>query len=149
MLSMPKYNSSGFYLNKQKYSMFSFFFNEIGSRSCSIFMGSTTNHETSISYAILSCSLLVHFILSSKYHFNNCCSTTSFRVIHFPFQLSLSLYIYIYVCRFTNDPNTFNIDKQFLVGSAILVSPNLFSVNYSYFKECNSIFIFIHRMSVQ
>ncbi len=31
--------------------------------------------------------------------------------------------------RFTNDPNTYNIDKQFLVGSAILVSANFVSVN--------------------
>jgi alpha-glucosidase (family GH31 glycosyl hydrolase) len=30
---------------------------------------------------------------------------------------------------YTDDPNTYNIDQQFLVGSAILVSPNLVSVN--------------------
>ncbi len=31
--------------------------------------------------------------------------------------------------RYPNDENTYNIDQQFLLGPAILVSPNLVSVN--------------------
>ncbi len=31
--------------------------------------------------------------------------------------------------RYPNDANTYNIDQQFLVGRALLVSPNLVSVN--------------------
>jgi alpha-glucosidase (family GH31 glycosyl hydrolase) len=31
--------------------------------------------------------------------------------------------------RYPNDANTFGIDQQFLVGRALLVSPNLIAVN--------------------
>jgi len=31
--------------------------------------------------------------------------------------------------RYPNDENTYNIDQQFLVGPAVLVSPNLVQVN--------------------
>ncbi len=60
-------------------------------------------------------------------------STTVVRPLLFEYWFSyISIHIeinYFVWFRYTDDPNTYNIDQQFLVGPAILVSPNLVSVN--------------------
>jgi hypothetical protein len=105
-----------------------FTYNKLGSRSCSIFMGSTTNNETSITYEIFTYSILVHSLLSSSYFIKNCCTTTFLWVWIFFDTLWRALNL-LFLFRYINDQNTYNVDQQFLVGSAILVSPNLVSVS--------------------
>jgi hypothetical protein len=50
--------------------------NKIGSGSCSVFMGNTTNHETSSTYEIFTHAILVYSLFSSSHGIQNCCSTT-------------------------------------------------------------------------
>lgn len=102
-------------------------------RSCVILMGSATNHETSVNHAIFTRSILVHAILSSEYHVKSGCPATFLRVM-----ISLPIFTRRILFRYPNDQNTYNIDQQFLIGSAILVSPNLVFVNN--LKEVETVF---------
>ncbi len=89
-------------------------------------MGSTTDHETSSTHEIFSYSILVHTLLSSQYNIKDRCWTTFLRVtirLHISVERIRSISF-----RYPDDEYTYNIDQQFLVGSAILVSPNLVSV---------------------
>lgn len=50
-----------------------------------------------------------------------------FEYITYLFHYKTSISIFFF--RYPNDNNTLNIDQQFLIGRALLVSPNLKAVN--------------------
>jgi alpha-glucosidase len=58
-------------------------------------------------------------------------SKTLVQPLHFEYHISDFLFFFkLYEpLRFPNDNKTLGIDQQFLIGRAILVSPNLVSVN--------------------
>ena len=43
--------------------------------------------------------------------------------------------LHCFLCRYLNDENTYSIDQQFLVGRALLVSPNLLPVMTKLLKK--------------
>ena len=101
----------------------------VGSRSSGFLTTSSTNHEKRCIHEIFTNPLLVHASLSCNNQIKNCCSATSLRVISSypcPFLHDDRLLPF----RYPSDSNTYNIDQQFLVGSALLVSPNLVSVSH-------------------
>lgn len=108
------------------YSLFLFhsILHIIGSRSCSILERCTAKHEKCITYEIYTCSVLVYTSLWSNNKCSNHRTTTLFRVGYFHNYSLFSFFIF----RYPNDPNTYNIDQQFFVGPAILVSPNIVAV---------------------
>jgi hypothetical protein len=132
----------------EKVELFFLFFDDwfpvhenIGSRSSIIFMGSSTNNERSIAYAIFINSIVVYTSLWSNNIFKNCCSTTFLwvRIHHSKKKKKFSYSKF----RYPDDETVYNIDQQFLIGRALLVSPNLQSVNWSIWKWMK-VLIFIH-----
>jgi hypothetical protein len=69
---MRNHNTMGAKVNINLNNYFLNSFLLLGSRSSSIFMGSTTNHETGIIHEIFTLPVLVHSLLSSQYHIENC-----------------------------------------------------------------------------
>ena len=70
---------------------------------------------------------------------------------YFPSTLTLSKFqrlFFLFFPRYLNDPNTYNIDQQFLIGRALLVSPNLLPVmTYSSVKVNAFLFLLIQESS--
>lgn len=117
---------------------------KLGSRSSIILLGSATNDETSITHEIFSYSLLVYTSLWSHRKIKNNCSTTFFWV--FPFLLSNQQTLNVLInSRYLNDPNTYPIDQQFLVGRALLISPTLLPVIFLSQRTQTSFFFIRNR----
>ena len=67
----------------------------VGSRSCCILVGKSTDNETSIDDAIFTHSILVHSASSSIDVIKNPCTTTSFRVLQFQTGFSFCEFIHL------------------------------------------------------